>query len=58
MIKKIQALPKSLQESVLSMIVGGVARRESKYLDKNKWEVINNTFNINIEELSSTYFVE
>jgi len=58
MIKKIQALPKSLQESVLSMIVGGVARRESKYLDKNKWEVINNAFNINIEELSSTYFVE
>jgi hypothetical protein len=56
MITKIKTLPKSLQESALSLIVSGVARRESKFMDKNKWSVINSAYNIDIEDMSRTYF--
>jgi hypothetical protein len=58
MIIKIKSLSKPLQESALSLIIDGVAKKEPKFLDKNKWAVINNEFNINIEELSQTYFVD
>lgn len=56
MIRKIKEMPKSLREATLCMIISNVAKKNAKYMDKNKWEVINNEFNINIEELSRTYY--
>ena len=57
MIKKIKDLPKPLQESALSLIISGVARKDEKYSDRNKWDVIKNEFNVDIQELASTYFM-
>lgn len=55
LVEKIKSLSKPLQESALCMIIGGVARSDAKYIDRNKWEVINNAFGINILKLSETH---
>ncbi len=57
MIKKIKSLPKSLQESAISLIIEGVAKNDKKYMDKNKWDVINSAFKIDIKSLVDRYFV-
>jgi len=57
LIEKIKSLSKPLQESVLALIISNVAKNNPKYLDKNKWEVLNNVFNINIQEFSNKYVI-
>ena len=58
MIERIKELPKALQESVLCVIIQGIADTNPKYLDRNKIEVINNAFNIKLEELAETYRIK
>lgn len=58
MIKKIQSLNTSLQESVLSLIIMNIAKNNTKYMDRNKWDVINNTFNINIQDFANKYLIK
>lgn len=57
MIKKIKSLSKPLQESAISLIISGVARKEQKYLDKNKWDVIKSEYKVDIDELSKNYII-
>lgn len=54
-VEKIKSLSIPLQESVLSLIVSNVAKNNPKFLDKNKWEIINNAFGINIQEFANKY---
>jgi len=42
---------------MLALIISNVAKNNPKYLDKNKWEVLNNVFNINIQEFSNKYVI-
>lgn len=56
-VEKIKSLSSALQESVLSLIISSVAKNDSKYMDKNKWEVINNAFGIDIQEFANKYLV-
>lgn len=58
LIKKIKSLNTALQESALSLIIMNVAKNNSKYMDKNKWDVINNAFNINIQEFANRYMIK
>lgn len=55
LVDKIKSLPRSLQESALSLIIDGVSKNDSMYMDRNKWQVINNAFNIDIENFARTY---
>jgi 3-methyladenine DNA glycosylase AlkC len=55
MIAKIQSLSKPLQEAAIALIIDGVAKNDSMYMDRNKWQVINNAFNVDIEGFARNY---
>ncbi len=57
MIKKVKKLSKPLQESFVSLVVEGIAKNDKNYMDKNKWDVIDSTYNISIKKLVDKYFV-
>ena len=57
LVEKIKTLSTPLQESVLCLIISKVAENDYKYMDKNKWDVLNNAFNINIQEFANRYVV-
>lgn len=57
LVTKIKSLNSSLQESALCLIISNVAQNNLKYMDKNKWDVLNNTFNINVQEFANKYVV-
>lgn len=58
MIKKIKSLSRPLQESAISLIIEGIARNDKRYMDKNKWDVIDSEYKINIKDLVDKYFVK
>lgn len=58
LVEKIKSLNTALQESALCLIISNVAKNNSKYMDKNKWDVLNNAFNINIQEFADRYVVK
>jgi hypothetical protein len=55
MISKIKSLPQPLQETVISLIIAGIAKNDKKYLDRNKWTLINNAFGIDINDFVENY---
>lgn len=55
MISKITSLTQSLQETAVSLIIKGISENDSKFLDMNKWAVIENHFNIKINDLVDQY---
>jgi len=54
-VEKIKSLSDAMQESALSLIVSNVSKGNPKFMDKNKWEIINNAFGINIQEFANKY---
>jgi len=54
-VEKIKSLSEPMQESALSLIVSNVSKSNPKFMDKNKWEIINNAFGINIQEFANKY---
>ena len=54
-VEKIKSLSDAMQESALSLIVSNVSKSNPKFMDKNKWEIINNAFGINIQEFANKY---
>ncbi len=56
MIKKIKSLSVPLQQSAISLIINGISEGKEKYMDKNKWDVIESAYNINLKEIVMKYF--
>ncbi len=56
MIKKIKLLSVPLQQSVISLVINGISNGEKKYMDKNKWDVIESTYNIDLNGIVAKYF--
>jgi len=55
MIAKIKTLTRPLQESVITLIIQKASENDSRYLDMNKWVVLNNTFGIDIASMLENF---
>jgi len=55
MITKIKTLTKPLQESVITLIIQKASENDPRYLDMNKWAVLNNTFGIDIASMLENF---
>ena len=57
-VAKIKSYPKILQESILSLIIQNVAYNNPIYMDMNKWDVINNAFQIDIKSFAERVYIK
>ena len=57
MVEKLKALTPILRQTALSLIVQRAAENDVRYMDLNKWQVIKNFANVDIEEAIELYRV-